>query len=146
MPTDTASRTITVDAPLDQVLTTIRDIESQPEWVKEVLEAEVLEECDDGTPAKARFKASTPVGSDRYTLAYEHSDDGMTWHLLEGRLQTAQDASYELRVLDRQQTEVTFRLTITHNLPLPGFLRSRVINGLVASTVSGLKQYVEAAS
>jgi uncharacterized membrane protein len=143
MPTDTASKTITVDAPIDDVLNTIRDVASQPDWVKEVLEAEVLEEYEDGTPAKARFKASTPVGSDRYTLAYEHSSSGMTWHLLEGRLQTAQDASYDLRRLDRQHTEVTFRLTITHGLPLPGFLRSRVINGLAFSTVSGLKRYVE---
>jgi uncharacterized membrane protein len=146
MPTDTATKSITIDAPMEQVLKTIRAVETQPDWVKEILEAQVLEEYEDGTPATARFKASTPVGSDRYTLAYEHSDDGMTWHLLEGRLQTAQDASYALRRVDRQHTDVTFQLTVTHNLPLPGFIRSRVINGLASSTVSGLKQYLETSS
>jgi uncharacterized membrane protein len=143
MPTDTATKSVTIDAPMGTVLKTIRAVETQPDWVKEILEAEVLEEYEDGTPAKARFKASTPVGSDRYTLAYEHSDDGMTWHLVEGRLQTGQDAVYELHPLDRLHTDVTFRLTVSHNLPLPGFIRSRVINGLASSTVCGLKEYLE---
>ena len=76
--------------------------------------------------------------TDRYTLGYEHVDDGMRWHLVEGRLQTAQDAAYSLVALDDARTEVTFALTFSHNLPLPGFVRSRVIKGLAGSTTSGL--------
>ena len=143
MPTDTATKSVTIEAPLDEVLDTIRAVETQPRWVKEILEAQLLEEYDDGTPASARFKASTPVGSDRYTLEYEHSDDGMTWHLVEGRLQTGQDARYTLRRAGPGRTEVTFELTVRHNLPLPGFIRGRVINGLATSTVTGLKEYLE---
>ena len=138
MPTDSATSTVVVAAPLAQVLATIRAVEAQPEWVPEIREAEVLSTYDDGTPRTARFAASTPVGTDRYTLGYEHEDDGMRWHLVEGRLQTAQDATYSLVPLDDGRTEVTFALTISHNLPLPGFVRSRVIKGLVTSTTSGL--------
>jgi hypothetical protein len=144
MPTDHAVETIVVEAPIKKVLTTIRDVGSQPKWVKEILEAEVLESNDDGTPATAHFSATSPVGKDTYTLAYQHLPDGMTWSLVKGRLQTGQDASYALRSLGRGKTEVTFDLTIHHNLPLPGFLRGRVIRGLVHSTVDGLKGYVEA--
>jgi len=68
----------------------------------------------------------------------------MSWSLVKGRLQTGQDARYTLRKLGQGRTEVTFDLTIHHNLPLPGFLRGRVIKGLVHSTVVGLKGYVEA--
>jgi len=93
MPTDTANQTLTIDATLDEVLATIRAVETQPKWVKEILEAEVLEEYEDGTPATARFRASSPVGTDRYTLEYEHDDSGMRWHLVEGRLQTGQDGT-----------------------------------------------------
>jgi uncharacterized membrane protein len=138
MPTDSASSTVVVPAPLDLVLATIRAVETQPEWVPEIREAEVLERDADGAPRTACFAASTPVGTDRYTLGYEHDDDGMRWHLVEGRLQTAQDATYSLVALDGDRTEVTFSLTISHNLPLPGFVRSRVIKGLVTSTTSGL--------
>jgi len=143
MPTDTASRTVLVAAPLDRVLETVRAVDTQPEWVTEILEAEILDKDDEGRPTRARFRAATPVGSDRYTLAYEHSATGMSWHLLEGRLQTGQDGRYTLHRKGTRSTEVTFELTVTHNLPLPGFIRRRVINGLVASTTDGLKSYLE---
>ena len=142
MPTDTATRTVSVTASLDEVLATIRAVEAQPDWVPEIREAEVLTTYADGTPQTARFSAATPVGTDRYTLGYEHTADGMRWHLVEGRLQTAQDAGYALRGLDDGRTEVTFTLTISHNLPLPGFLRRRVITGLVTSTTDGLAAHL----
>jgi hypothetical protein len=144
VPTDHAAETVVVAATMKRVLDTIRDVGSQPKWVKEILEAEVLEANEDGTPATAHFSATSPVGKDTYTLAYQHAADGMTWSLVKGRLQTGQDATYTLRSLGRGKTEVTFDLTIHHNLPLPGFLRGRVIRGLVHSTVDGLKGYVEA--
>ena len=143
MPTDRATQTIEIGAQLDRVLATIRDVESQPSWVHEVLTAELVEIYEDGRPATAHFTASTPVGKDDYTLSYEHRDDGMSWSLVSGRLQTGQDASYVLKPLGKTKTSVTFELTISHHLPLPGFIRRKVIGDLVNSTVTGLKSYLE---
>jgi hypothetical protein len=144
MPTDHARETIEVKAPFLEVLETIRDIESQAVWIPEILEAELLEVYEeDDLPATARFKASATVGTDRYTLAYEHSDDGLSWTMVEGHLQTGQEGRYQLRELGRDLTSVTYDLTIHHNLPLPGFIRSRVIKGLVDSTLQGLKEHLE---
>ncbi|HEX7536873.1 MAG TPA: SRPBCC family protein [Dermatophilaceae bacterium] len=144
MPTDHAAETVLIAAPMERVLATIRDIESQPNWVKEIIEAEVLEKFDDGTPALAHVRATAPVGTDEYTLSYEHAADGMSWSLVKGRLQTGQDATYTLRSRGKGKTEVTFDLTIHHNMPLPGFLRGRVIKGLCHNNVSGLKGFLEA--
>jgi uncharacterized membrane protein len=143
VPTDEAVQTVEIDAPLAVVLATIRDVESQPTWISEILRAELLEEYEDGTPATAHFSAAAPVGTDEYILEYEHSDDGMSWTMVKGRLQTAQDGRYSLRPLGKKRTEVTFTLRISHHLPLPGFVRQRVIKGLVASTVNGLKAHLE---
>ena len=143
MPTDAAIETIEIDSPFDRVLAIVRDVESQPHWVPEILEAEVLVRNEDGTPATARFRATTPVGKDEYTLAYEHRRDGMSWSLVSGRLQTGQDASYVLQPLGKTKTTVTFELKISHHLPLPGFIRRKVIGDLVNSTVTGLKSYLE---
>lgn len=142
MPTDTASATVVVDAPFETVLETIRDVAGIPAWVSDITEAEVLTTTEDGMPLTARFAASTAVGTDRYTLAYEHSPDGLSWHLVEGRLQTAQDATYSLVAVDDEHTEVTFTLTISHPLPLPGFIRSRTIKGLVSDTTGGLEAHL----
>ena len=145
MPTDSSTQTVEVAAPLAVVLETIRDIESQATWIPEILEAEVLEKRDDGLPATARFKASATVGTDEYTLAYDHADTAMTWSMVKGRMQTGQEGSYVLKPLGPDRTSVTYGLTIHHNLPLPGFLRNRVIKGLVANTLTGLKEHLEAA-
>ncbi len=142
MPTDSATSTVVVDAPLAEVLETIRGIAGLPEWVSDIREAEVLTTNPDGTPLTARFAAATAVGTDRYTLTYEHSDHGMTWHLVEGRLQTAQDATYTLAPIDDDHTEVTLTLTISHPLPLPGFLRRRTINSLVTNNTGGLARHL----
>ena len=144
MPTDSATQAIEIEAPPATVLATIRDVESQPEWIPEILEAELLEVYeDDDLPATARFKASATVGTDEYTLSYEHSDHGMSWTMVEGKMQTGQEGRYSLEPLEPGGTRVTYELTIHHNLPLPGFLRRRVIQGLVASTLGGLKKRLE---
>ncbi len=145
MPTDSATQTIEVKAGFDEVLATIRDVEGQAEWIPEILEAELLEVyADDELPATARFKASATVGTDEYTLSYEHTDDSMSWSMVQGRLQTGQEGRYSLRELAPDRTSVTYELTIHHNLPLPGFIRNRVIKGLVNSTLTGLKAHLEA--
>jgi hypothetical protein len=145
VPTDHARETVEVKDPFTEVLETLRDIEGQAVWIPEILEAELLEVYEeDDLPATARFKASATVGTDRYTLAYEHTDDGMSWTMVEGHLQTGQEGRYQLRELGRDLTSVTYDLTIHHNLLLPGFIRSRVIKGLVDSTLTGLKEHLEA--
>ena len=141
MPTDTATSTVVVAAPLDMVLEHLRDVEDTPHWVPDIKEVEVLTRNDDGTPLTAAVAASTAVGTDRYTLRYEHSPTGLSWHLVEGRMQTGQDAEYALRAIDSSHTEVVFDLTISHNLPLPGFIRSRTIKGLVANNTGGLVKH-----
>ena len=145
MPTDRADLTIEVKAPFETVLATIRDVGSQAEWIPEIREAELLEVYEDTElPATARFKASAPVGTDEYTLSYEHEDDAMSWTMVQGRLQTGQEGRYTLRALAPDRTSVTYDLTIHHNLPLPAFMRNRVIKGLVSSTLEGLRRRLEA--
>ncbi|WP_040834646.1 SRPBCC family protein [Nocardia brevicatena] len=144
MPTDSATKTVRVHAPAARVLATIRDVKSQPEWIPEIVEADVLEaEEQTGLPLTARFKASAPVGTDTYTLAYHHDDNGMSWSMVHGRLQTGQEGRYRLDEAGPDTTSVTYRLTIHHNLPLPGFIRDRVIKGLVDHTLTGLRKRVE---
>ncbi|GAA6526226.1 SRPBCC family protein [Intrasporangium sp. DVR] len=143
MPTDHARRDVEIDAAPEVVLHTLRDVGSQPEWIPTIKEAEVTESDPAGLPVTARFAAATAVGTDRYTLAYEHGPAGMSWTMVEGRLQTGQEGRYTLEPLGRGRTRVTYDLTIHHNLPLPGFIRSRIITGLVDETLTGLRRRLE---
>ena len=143
MPTDHAVQTVVIAAPFDTVLAQVRDVESQTEWVKEVLEAELLEEYEDGTPATARFTMVTGVGSDTYTVEYEHEDDAMAWSLVEAQMMKAQNGRFDLRDLGDGTTDVTLTLEVDHGLPAPGFLRRRVLNRFTTGIAHGLKAHLE---
>jgi Polyketide cyclase / dehydrase and lipid transport len=150
MPTDKASASVVIAAPLETVLAAVRDVAAQVEWVSEITEAELLEVYEDDTPATASFVMVTKLGTEHYTLEFEHADDAMTWSLVSGELQKAQDGEYRLTALDTQQapasTEVTLTLEIEHSIKAPGFVRRMVFNGIVQGNVASLKKYVESSS
>ena len=145
MPSDTARAELLINAPTADVLATIHDVSSQPEWIPEIREVEVLEVDDDGMPLRAALAAATAVGTDRYTLAYEHQPDGIRWVMESGRLQTAQVGALTAVPGPEgpESTLASYELTIEHPLPLPGFVRSRVIKGLVTGTLEGLRTHLE---
>jgi hypothetical protein len=141
--TDNATKTMRIEAPAATALETIRAVEGQTEWVHEIKLAQVLTRDDDGLVLTAVFAAATPVGTDEYTLAYTHRPDGMDWTLVQGKLQTGQVAHYTVAAAGDDACDVTFELTVSHNLPIPGFLRRKVIGDLVTSTLSGLRKHLE---
>ncbi len=142
MPVDRSTRSVDVAATPDRVMAILRDVGSQPEWIPAILQAEVTEEyVDDGLPATARLKASATVGTDEYTLSYEHGDHELSWTMVKGRLQTGQEGRFTVTPAEGGHSQVEYDLTIHHNLPLPGFVRRMVINGLVESTLRGLQEY-----
>jgi hypothetical protein len=144
VPTDTARAEQRIAAPVAQVLATIHDVATQPEWIPEIKEVEVLDADADGRALRAALAASTAVGTDRYTLRYTHRPDGIHWTLESGRLQTAQEGDLTA-VPEGDGTLARYDLTIEHPLPLPGFVRSRVIKGLVTGTLTGLRKRHERA-
>ena len=145
MPTDTARAEQRIEAPTADVLATIHDVASQAEWIPEIREVEVLEVDAQGRPLRATLAASTAVGTDRYTLAYTHRADGIRWTMERGRLQTGQEGDLSaVPAADGSGTTVTYELTIEHPLPLPGFVRSRIIRGLVTGSLEGLRARLEA--
>jgi uncharacterized membrane protein len=134
---------VTVRAPFDEVLAVLRDVAAQPQWAPKITAAELLEEYEDGTPATASFELSTAIGSDEFTLEYEHADDAMSWVLVSGRMQRGQQGEYRLRDLGGGRTEVSLDLTVEHPLSAPGFLRRKVFGGFVDGVLAGLRGYLE---
>ncbi len=145
MPRDTARAEQHIAAPPAEVLATIHDVATQPDWIPEIKEVEVLDSDAEGRALRAALAAATAVGTDRYTLRYTHRPDGIHWTMESGRLQTAQEG--DLRAVPEGDggTLATYELTIEHPLPLPGFVRSRVIKGLVTGTLTGLRGRLEQA-
>ncbi|MEV0436722.1 SRPBCC family protein [Nocardia sp. NPDC050413] len=145
MAPDRTKRSIVIEAPSQQVMAVIADLESYPEWVAAAKSVEVLGTDAAGRASTARFVLDAGVVKDAYTLSYTWRADGkaVSWHLLEGDLQKAQDGSYEL--LDRPDgsTEVTYELTVDLNIPMIGMFKRKAEKVITDTALNELKKRVE---
>lgn len=140
---DQASSTITIDAPLDQVLAVIADIDSYPQWTGQIKRAEVLRSGADGRPQQARFVMDAGVLKDEYTLEYDWTDSGVAWQLVgDSSVQKSQVGSYALA--DRGgRTEVTYRLAVDISMPMLGMFKRKAEKMIMDSALKELKKRVE---
>ena len=62
----TDSLSVTVNAPVDQVLAFLRDIDNQKNWFPGNNESEVLERDEAGLPTRARLVNDVKVAKDEF--------------------------------------------------------------------------------
>ena len=144
MPTDPPDETVQIKAPFADVLATVRDVESQVEWIPEILEVELLEVYED-----RRLAGDRPVQGvrdRRHGQLHVVLRTPRRWHELDdggGKVADRTGRPLHARRVGTREDVGDLDLTIHHNLPLPGFIRNRVIKGLVDSTLTGLKKHLE---
>jgi ribosome-associated toxin RatA of RatAB toxin-antitoxin module len=136
----TDSLSVTVNAPAEQVLAFLRDIDNQKNWFPGNTASEVLERDDAGLPTKARLVNDVKVAKDEFVLDYTHTDDGFSWHLPEPtRVQKTQEGSWT--IVDKGATcEATMKLTIDTALPLPGFVQKKTLKDTLKGATKALTQ------
>jgi uncharacterized membrane protein len=140
---DQASSTITIDAPLDDVLEVIADIANYPKWAGQIKSAEVLETNGDGRPRQARFIMDAGVIKDEYVLEYDWTGTGVAWQMVgKSAVQKSQVGSYALA--DRgASTEVTYRLAVDIAMPMLGMFKRKAEKMIMDSALKELKKRVE---
>ncbi|MEU1431271.1 SRPBCC family protein [Nocardia sp. NPDC056611] len=142
---DRTQRSIVIDAPSDRVMAVIADLESYPEWVSAARSVEVLDKLPDGRARTARFVLDAGVVKDTYTLAYTWRPDGraVSWSLVAGELQKAQDGTYELIALPDGTTQVVYELTVDLNIPMIGMFKRKAEKVITDTALKELKKRVE---
>ncbi|MGW4350849.1 SRPBCC family protein [Nocardia sp. NPDC004582] len=142
---DRTQRSIVIDAPSDRVMAVIADLESYPEWVAAARSVEVLDKQPDGRARTARFVLDAGVVKDTYTLAYTWRPDGraVSWSLVAGELQKAQDGTYELIALPDGTTQVVYELTVDLNIPMIGMFKRKAEKVITDTALKELKKRVE---
>ena len=82
---------------------------------------------------------------DSYTLDYTWAPDGrsVSWTLVKGQIQKAQDGSYALAGR-ADSTTVTYSLAVDLNIPMIGMLRRKAEKVIIDTALKGLKRRVEA--
>lgn len=140
---DQASSTITIAAPLQDVLAVIADISSYPEWTGQIKSAQVLDRDAAGRPRQARFVMDAGVLKDEYVLEYDWTDSGVSWHLVgKSSVQKSQEGSYALAERGGS-TEVTYRLAVDIAMPMLGMFKRKAEKMIMDSALKELKKRVE---
>lgn len=122
----------------------IADFDAYSEWSEAFKSAEVLETGSDGKAHQVRMTIEQGPVKDTYTLEYDWSPDGLSvsWHLVKGAMQKAQDGSYTL-VPKGGATEVTYSLAVQLAIPMIGQLRRKAEKVIMDTALKELKRRVE---
>ncbi|WP_067844317.1 SRPBCC family protein [Nocardia lijiangensis] len=142
---DRTQRSILIEAPAQRVMSVIADLESYPEWVSAAKSVEVLEKGPDGRARTARFVLDAGVVKDTYVLTYtwRADDKAVSWKLISGDLQKAQDGTYELVEQPDGSTQVIYELTVDLNIPMIGMFKRKAEKVITDTALKELKKRVE---
>lgn len=141
---DQASDSVVIDAPPQEIMDVILDLEAYPEWSDDVKKVEILSRDDQGRPLDVAFQVDARVAVVDYTLRYDHDvPSGVQWNLIEGEVLHQLDGSYVLDELDNGSTRVTYALEADIAMPVPGFLKKRATKTILDTGLKGLKRRVE---
>jgi uncharacterized membrane protein len=142
--TDRVRSSITIDADPAAVMRVIADFSAYPEWADFVKQVEVLDSHPDGRPSQVRFVLDAGVIKDEYVLSYQwQSDRQVSWHLVSGKVQTAQDGSYALADSGGGCTDVTYELAVDLAIPMIGMFKRKAEKVITDTALKGLKKRVE---
>lgn len=141
-----SSQSLTMAADPAAIMDVIADFESYPEWTGSLKSVKVTVPGADGAPAQqVAFGMDAGLLKDNYELAYTWAPDGLSvsWTLVSGQLQKAQQGSYVLKVTPKG-TEVTYTLAVDLTMPMIGVLRRKAERVILDTALKELRKRVEA--
>ena len=141
---DTASLTISIDAPLETCWAIATDYERYPEWT-DVKSAVVLARDAQGRATEVEYRTSALGRSTHYTLEYDYSaaPHRLSWRLIKGDIMRGVDGAYMFAPDTSGGVVLTYNLSIELIIPLPGFVKRRA-EVRILNTVKELKVRAEA--
>lgn len=135
------SREVVIEATPEEIIEVIADVEALPEWSGPHQAAEIVDTGDDGRPRRVKMKVKTAGITDDMVLDYTFGDNTVSWTLVEGKQQRAQDATYTLTP-EGDTTRVHFDITVDPTVSLPGFVMKRAMKGAMDEGTAGLRKRV----
>lgn len=142
---ETASETITIDAPPGRVWEIAADVERYPDWARDVKDVVVRSRDEEQRPLEVEFRASALGRSTHYTLVYDYTQapEVLAWKMVKGDIQRSIEGAYVFTATPDGGTEVRYDLAIELAAPLPGFVKRRA-EVRILNTVRELKVRAEA--
>jgi hypothetical protein len=140
-----SSQSIMMTAEPAAIMDVIADFAAYPEWAGAVKSVNVTVPGEEGRAKQVQFSMDAGLLKDTYELAYRWDADGLgvSWSLVSGQLQKAQEGSYKLKTTPKG-TEVTYTLAVDLAVPMIGVLRRKAERVILDTALKELKKRVEA--
>ena len=136
-----ASRDILIEAPPENVLAALADIEAIPSWSCVHRKARVVDRYDDGRPHHVEVTVKVLGIVDRELLEYRWGRDWVVWDARSTTQQHDQHVEYTVRP-EAGCTRLTFDITMEPSVPLPEFLVKRAKKTVLEAATAGLRTHV----
>ena len=140
-----AERKEVIDVPLKTFFDVVCDFSSYPEFVTGMKKAKLLGE--EGGRKKVEFELEL-MKRVQYVVSLAQTMDGnagtakVDWHLVSSEAMKVNNGTWLLKALGPQKTEVTYKLEVEVNFPVPGF----IMRGLVGNSLpTAIKEFVDRA-
>ncbi len=137
---------IEIDAAPKVVMEEIADYEAYPDWTSEIKKSEIRKRDAQKRGKHVYYEvAMGPLKAD-YVLEYTYKpkDGGVSWTMVEGHNINKIEGEYSLEpAAGGKKTKVTYEMTVSSPLPMPGFVRRNVERKAIDVALKGLKKRVE---
>jgi uncharacterized membrane protein len=140
---DQSTQSIVIDAPPAKIMGVIADFPAYPEWAASVKTCEVVQPGPGGRARQVHFVIDAGVVKDDYVLEYDWAgDERVSWRLVSGQMQKAQQGSYELEPAG-ESTTVVYTLSVDLAIPMLGMFKRKAEKVIMDTALKELKKRVE---
>jgi uncharacterized membrane protein len=139
-----ASESITVNAPPAVVYSVVTAFAEYPSWVNDLKAVTVVASDDAGRALDVEFRAAAFGRSSTYTLRYDYAKEPevLSWSQVKGDLTARLDGLYRFE-LAGAGTLVHYELEVDLLVPIPGFVKTRAAQRIIAQALRELKARAE---
>ena len=124
---DISENSITIEAPIDEVVAVLTDLASYPTWSTAIKSVEVQDKDASGRATKAKMSIDAGVMKDRVILDYDWSKSPaeISFALDDADLLTEMSGTYEIADNGDDTTTVKYQLTVALSMPVPAMMRQK---------------------
>ena len=142
---DISENSITIEAPIGEVVAVLTDIASYPTWSTAIKSVEVKDKDASGRATKAKMSIDAGVMKDRVILDYDWSKSPteISFALDDADLLTEMSGTYEIADNGDDTTTVKYQLTVALSMPVPAMMRQKAERATIDLALNQLKTKLE---
>lgn len=142
---DISENSITIEAPIGEVVAVLTDLASYPTWSTAIKSVEVQDKDANGRATKAKMSIDAGVMKDRVILDYDWSKypAEISFALDDADLLTEMSGTYEITDNGDDTSTVKYQLTVALSMPVPAMMRQKAERATIDLALSQLKTKLE---